>query len=87
MKMLGERYRPDLAIICVGDGPFTMGPEEAARACQWLGVSQAIPVHYAHNALVRGVQAGEEFRRAVTQIAPNVRVTVMKPGDTSMISV
>ena len=87
MKMLGERYRPDLAIICVGDGPFTMGPEEAARACQWLGVSQAIPVHYAHNALVRGVQAGEEFRRAVAQIAPSVRVTVMKPGDTSMISV
>jgi L-ascorbate metabolism protein UlaG (beta-lactamase superfamily) len=87
MKMLGERYRPDLAIICVGDGPFTMGPEEAARACQWLGVSQAIPVHYAHNALVRGVQAGDEFRRAVAQIAPSVRVTVMKPGDTSMISV
>jgi L-ascorbate metabolism protein UlaG (beta-lactamase superfamily) len=87
MKMLGERYQPNVAIICVGGGPFTMGPEEAARACQWLGVSHAIPVHYAHNPLVRGVEAGEEFRRALAQIAPGVQVTLMKPGDTQMMSV
>ena len=87
MKTLGERYQPNLAIVCVGDGPFTMGPEEAARACQWLGVSHAIPVHYAHNPLVRGVEAGEDFRRALAQVAPNIQVTVMKPGDTRMIEV
>ena len=86
MKTLGERYQPNLAIICVGDGPFTMGPEEAARACQWLGVSHAIPVHYAHNAAVKGVEAGEEFRKAMASIAPSVQVTVMKPGDTQLIS-
>jgi L-ascorbate metabolism protein UlaG (beta-lactamase superfamily) len=85
MKMIGERYQPNVAVVCVGDGPFTMGPEDAARACQWLGVSHAIPVHYAHNALVRGVEAGEEFRRALAQIAPGVQVTVMKPGDTRTI--
>ncbi|MEA3193330.1 MAG: hypothetical protein QOD26_1663 [Betaproteobacteria bacterium] len=85
MKTLGERYQPNLAIVCVGDGPFTMGPEEAARACQWLGVSHAIPVHYAHNPLVRGIEAGEDFRKAVAQIVPGVQVTVMKPGDTRMI--
>ena len=82
MKTLGERYQPNLAIVCVGDGPFTMGPEEAARACQWLGVSHAIPVHYAHNPLVRGVEAGEEFRKAMAAIAPSVRVSVIKPGET-----
>ena len=86
MKTLGERYQPNVAIVCVGDGPFTMGPEEAARACQWLGVQHAIPVHYAHNPLIRGVEAGEDFRRAMAQIAPGVQVTVMKPGDTQMIS-
>ena len=85
MKTLGERYRPNLAIVCVGDGPFTMGPEEAARACQWLGVSHAIPVHYAHNALVKGVEAGEEFRKAAASLVPGMTVTVMKPGDTQMI--
>jgi L-ascorbate metabolism protein UlaG (beta-lactamase superfamily) len=87
MKMLGERYQPNLAIVCAGDGPFTMGPEDAARACQWLGVSHAIPVHYAHNALVRGIEAGEEFHRAMLRIAPRIQVTVMKPGDTRIITV
>jgi L-ascorbate metabolism protein UlaG (beta-lactamase superfamily) len=87
MRTIGERYQPNVAIVCVGNGPFTMGPEEAARACQWLGVSHAIPVHYAHNPFVRGVEAGEQFRRALAQIAPGVQVTLMKPGDTQMISV
>jgi len=85
LKTLGERYQPNLAIVCVGDGPFTIGPEDAARACQWLGVSHAIPVHYAHNAAVKGVEAGEEFQRAIASIAPRVNVTLMKPGDTRMI--
>jgi L-ascorbate metabolism protein UlaG (beta-lactamase superfamily) len=87
MKMLGERYRPNVAIICVGGGPFTMGPQDAATACQWLGVSHAIPVHYAHNDLVLGIEAGEEFRRSMARIAPAVRVTVMKPGEPQMIEV
>ena len=86
MKTLGERYQPNLAIVCVGDGPFTMGPEEAARACQWLGVQHAIPVHYAHNAAVRGVEAGEEFRKAMASIAPSVQVSVMRPGETRVIA-
>ncbi len=85
MQVLGARYQPNLAVVCVGDGPFTMGPEEAARACQWLGVSHAIPVHYAHNPAVRGVEAGEDFRKAMAQIAPSVQVSVLKPGDTTVI--
>jgi len=86
MKLVGERYQPNVAIICVGGGPNTMGPEEAAVACQWLGVQHAVPVHYAHNANVLGVGAGEEFRKAMARIAPSIQVTVMKPGDTQLIS-
>jgi L-ascorbate metabolism protein UlaG (beta-lactamase superfamily) len=85
MKFLGERYQPNLAIVCVGGGPNTMDPAEAARACQWLGVSHAIPVHYAHNPQVRGIEAGEEFRRAMAQVAAQVQVTVLKPGESSLI--
>ncbi|HZQ74903.1 MAG TPA: MBL fold metallo-hydrolase [Burkholderiales bacterium] len=84
MKMLGERYQPNLAIVCVGGGPFTMGPEEAALACQWLGVSHAIPVHYGHNA-VTPLDAGEKFRHAMASIAPHVQVTVLKPGETTLV--
>jgi len=86
MKMIGERYRPQLGFFCVGDGPYTMGPQDAARACQWTGVSQAVPVHYAHNAQVLGTQAGEDFRRAVSTIAPSVKVHVMKPGDSIQVT-
>jgi L-ascorbate metabolism protein UlaG (beta-lactamase superfamily) len=86
MKMIGERYRPQLGFFCVGDGPYTMGPQDAARACQWTGVSQAVPVHYAHNPQVLGTQAGEDFRRAVSTIAPSVKVHVMKPGDSIQVT-
>jgi len=85
MKLVGQRYQPNLALICVGGGPNTMDPAEAAVACQWLGVSHAIPVHYAHNPAVLGVQAGEDFRKAMAGIAPSVQVTVLKPGETAQI--
>jgi len=86
MKMLGERYRPDIAIVCVGGGPNTMQPDEAALACRWLGVSHAIPVHYAHNDRVLGIGAGEDFRRAAGSIAPGIRVTVLKPGESHVFA-
>ena len=86
MRLIGERYRPQLGFFCVGDGPYTMGPEDAARACQMTGISQAVPVHYAHNAQVLGIQAGEDFRRAVAAITPSVKVHVMKPGDSIQVT-
>lgn len=86
MKLIGDRYQPNVAIVCVGGGAFAMGPEEAARACQWLGVSHALPVHYAHNALNLGTVAGEQFQRALNEIAPGVTAHVVKPGDTQMIT-
>jgi len=85
MTLIGERYQPNLAIVCVGDGPFTMGPHDAARACRMMGVSQAIPVHFAHNAAVLGTGAGEEFQRALAGVAPGVTANVMRPGDTRTI--
>lgn len=85
LKVLGERYHPDLAVVCVGDGPFTMGPADAARACQWLGVRHALPVHYAHNAMVKGIEAGKEFEAALRKIAPRVASTVTTPGETRRI--
>jgi L-ascorbate metabolism protein UlaG (beta-lactamase superfamily) len=87
LKVLGERYRPDLAMVCVGDGPFTMGPEDAAQACRWLGVSHAMPVHYAHNGLVKGVEAGAEFQKALATVAPGVASTLAKPGELHRIHI
>jgi L-ascorbate metabolism protein UlaG (beta-lactamase superfamily) len=87
MRMPGQRYQPDLGIVCVGGGPFTMGPDEAALACEWMGVSHAIPVHYAHNPLVLGIEAGDDFRRVAARIAPSIQVSVMKPGEQQTIEI
>lgn len=45
MKMFGELYDIDLAILPIGDH-FTMGPKEAAIAAKWLGAKQVLPIHY-----------------------------------------
>lgn len=45
MKLLGEIYKPDIAMIPIGDR-FTMGPELATRAAELIKPRVAIPIHY-----------------------------------------
>lgn len=45
MRLYGEMFRPDLAVLPIGDH-FTMDPRQAAYACEMLGVRQVIPSHY-----------------------------------------
>jgi L-ascorbate metabolism protein UlaG (beta-lactamase superfamily) len=45
MALICELYRPELAILPVGD-LFTMGPREAARACRLLESNHVIPMHF-----------------------------------------
>jgi L-ascorbate metabolism protein UlaG (beta-lactamase superfamily) len=80
MGLIGTRYKPDLAVVCTGNGAFTMGPDDAATAVQLSGAGQAIPVHYAHNPLVVGPQCGDLFRAAVGRAAPGTAVTLLRPG-------
>jgi L-ascorbate metabolism protein UlaG (beta-lactamase superfamily) len=80
MSMIGSRYKPDLAVVCTGNGAFTMGPDDAAYAVQLTGARHAIPVHYAHNPLVLTRTAGDQFRAAVARVAPQTAVTVLRPG-------
>jgi L-ascorbate metabolism protein UlaG (beta-lactamase superfamily) len=85
MQDLGERYKPQIGIVCAGNGAFTMGPPDAAQTCKAFGVSHAVPVHYAHNALVLGPSAGELFRAALAEVSPRTAVTVMRPGESAVI--
>lgn len=43
--VIRDVMRPDVAAIPIGD-LFTMGPEHAALAAEWLGVGAAIPMHF-----------------------------------------
>jgi len=87
MRLIADRYHPDIALVCAGGGPYTMGPRDAAMACQLTGVSQAVPIHYGHNAQVLGVQAGTEFKAALSEIAPNATAQVFSLAESRAISV
>jgi len=45
MKILGEFYNIDLALLPIG-GVFTMDPTQATLAAKLLGVSKVIPMHF-----------------------------------------
>ena len=45
MQLIGRLYKPDVAVLPIGDH-YTMGPEEAALAVELLGVKRgrAVPL-------------------------------------------
>jgi len=45
MKIIGERNAIDLAFLPIGDN-FTMGPEDALTAAEWLRAKRVVPIHY-----------------------------------------
>jgi L-ascorbate metabolism protein UlaG (beta-lactamase superfamily) len=45
MKLIGEIYKPDIAFIPAGDR-FTMGPELAAKAAEFINPKVAVPIHW-----------------------------------------
>jgi L-ascorbate metabolism protein UlaG (beta-lactamase superfamily) len=45
MKLIAERHPIDLALLPIGDN-FTMGPEDAAVAAEFLNAKITVPIHY-----------------------------------------
>ncbi|NGQ95927.1 metal-dependent hydrolase [Brevibacillus sp. SYP-B805] len=77
MKLIGERNRIDLAFLPIGDH-FTMGPEDALVAAEWLGAKQVVPIHY--NTFPPIKQDGEAFAAKLAE--KGIGGIVMKPGET-----
>jgi L-ascorbate metabolism protein UlaG (beta-lactamase superfamily) len=78
MKLIGELYKPDIAFLPIGDR-FTMGPDTAAMAAQWLGVKQVVPMHYGTFPLLTGTPDQLEQHLAGT----GIDVLKLKPGETA----
>ncbi len=78
MKMIGELYKPDIAFLPIGDR-FTMGPDTAAIAAQWLGVKQVVPMHYGTFPLLTGTP--EQLERHLA--GKGIEVLTLKPGETA----
>ncbi len=79
MKLLGEIYHPDVALLPIGS-TFTMGPKEAAIAAKLLDVRHVIPMHYNTFPVIE--QDPNEFAKIVKEEAPNVNVHILNPGET-----
>jgi len=58
MQLIGSRHHIDAAALPIGDN-FTMGPEDALQAAEWLGARTTIPMHY--NTFELLSQDGEGF--------------------------
>jgi L-ascorbate metabolism protein UlaG (beta-lactamase superfamily) len=75
MQLIGRIYRPDVAILPIGDH-FTMGPQEAALALELLGVKRCVPCHYGTFPLLHGTP------EQLHELAPDVELITSQPGET-----
>ena len=78
MKLIAELYKPDIAFLPIGDR-FTMGPDTAAMAAQWLGVKQVVPMHYGTFPLLTGTPHQLEQHLKGT----GIEVLTLQPGETA----
>jgi len=78
MKIIGELYSPDVALLPIGDY-YTMDPRQAAMAIRLLGVQHVIPMHFGTFPVLVGTP--EELRRLTKDIS-GLEIHDMKPGDT-----
>jgi L-ascorbate metabolism protein UlaG (beta-lactamase superfamily) len=77
MKMIGERYKPDLMLVPIG-GFTAAEPADAAYAARELVRPRfVIPMHYGTNPLAKGT--AKEFIEAMGTTSP-VKVIVATPG-------
>lgn len=74
MKLLGELYRPEVAILPIG-GHYTMDPAAAAYAARFVGVKKVIPCHYGTFPLLAGTP--QQLRAA---LGPEIDVIETEPG-------
>jgi len=65
----------DVALLPIGDN-FTMGPEDAARAVEFLAPKRVVPIHYNTFDLIR--QDPEDFAR---RVGGRCQVDILAPGD------
>src|ERR1700686_3957667 len=77
MKLIGELYKPDVALLPIGDH-FTMGPREAAHAIRFLGVKHVVPMHYATFPFLVG--RPEHLKQQTKDIA-GLEIHALRPGE------
>ena len=78
MQLLAELYRPELAFLPIGD-LFTMDPDQAARACRYLGVRKVIPIHWGTFPALTGTP--QQLEQALSDLGVNCETITLQPGE------
>jgi L-ascorbate metabolism protein UlaG (beta-lactamase superfamily) len=77
MKLIGELYHPDVALLPIG-GRYTMGVAEAMMAANFIGAKTVIPIHY--NTWDKIAADPLTLKNAVERTT-DIRVRILKPGE------
>jgi L-ascorbate metabolism protein UlaG (beta-lactamase superfamily) len=77
MALIGELYAPDLALLPIGDF-YTMGPREAAKACELLGSPRVLPMHWGTFPALSGTPA--MLRAEIKKRGLSTEVVELAPG-------
>jgi L-ascorbate metabolism protein UlaG (beta-lactamase superfamily) len=78
MQLFSDVHRPELAFLPIGDF-YTMDPQQAARACRYLGVRKVIPIHWGTFPVLTGTP--EKLEKALGDLGINTQVVTLKPGE------
>jgi L-ascorbate metabolism protein UlaG (beta-lactamase superfamily) len=78
MKLLGELFHIDLALLPIG-GVFTMDPKQASVAAKLLGTNTVIPMHYKTFPILE--QDTSSFTEIMRKEASGIEVVVLDPGE------
>jgi L-ascorbate metabolism protein UlaG (beta-lactamase superfamily) len=71
MALVAELYAPDLALLPIG-GFYTMGPREAAKACELLKAPRVIPMHFGTFPALSGSPAALRDQLALRKLSTEV---------------
>ena len=77
MALIGELYSPHLALLPIGDF-YTMGPREAAKACELLGAARVLPMHWGTFPALPGTPAA--LRQELKKRGLETEVVELAPG-------
>jgi L-ascorbate metabolism protein UlaG (beta-lactamase superfamily) len=80
MRLIGDLYQPDLALLPIG-GHYTMGPRDAALAVELLRVKHVVPIHYGTFPILTGTP--EQWRSELDgRGLTDVEIHAPEPGGT-----
>jgi L-ascorbate metabolism protein UlaG (beta-lactamase superfamily) len=77
MKLIGELYHPEIALLPIG-GRFTMGIPEAMMAANFIGAKTVIPIHY--NTWEKITADPLQFKKAIERTT-DIKVRILQPGE------